>query len=201
MPRPYVLELSAQAETVYRRLSDDAQRCIDSGDETNSKVTQLRMVDEALDRIIPHDPFARDRALAGPLAGIYRVKKGRIRICYIGRSDTRRIIVLYISDTPRKQGDVNDPYKVITRMVTSGKLDHLFEKVRLPRKLQNPEARRFRTNIHPLARFPKILDAAACGWRQSKFMVFIHSGGSNALREITCYSSLTQQPLMCDYSL
>ena len=39
-----------------------------------------------------------------------RVRKGRIRICYIGRSDQKRIIVLYIS--ARKEGDA-DPYAVL----------------------------------------------------------------------------------------
>ena len=65
-------------------------------------------------------------------AKIYRVKKGRIRICYIGRSDQKRIIVLYISDTPRKEGDVNDPYAVLSRMLRSGDYDTFFDDLGIP---------------------------------------------------------------------
>jgi mRNA-degrading endonuclease RelE of RelBE toxin-antitoxin system len=136
MPTKYIIELSGLAERVYKRMSEDAYACVEAGDETNSKVTQFRMVEEALDKIIPHDPFSRDRALVGPLSGIFRVKKGRIRICYIGSSSKSRIIVLYVSDTPRKDGDVNDPYKILTKLVKAGKFDPLFDKIRLPIKLK-----------------------------------------------------------------
>ncbi len=83
-------------------------------------------MDEVLDKLIPHDPFVPERGLAGFLSGIYRIKKGRLRICYIGDSKTRKITVLYISDSPRKQGDANDPYRVLTKLVKSGKFDDLF---------------------------------------------------------------------------
>jgi toxin YhaV len=121
----YTIELSDVAEGVYARIFDDAQACLQRGDEGNSKVKQLRIVDEALDRIIPHDPFAPDRALAGSLSGIFRIKKGRLRICYVGSSKTRKIIVLYILDTPRKEGDSRDPYQILTRLVKSGKFDQI----------------------------------------------------------------------------
>jgi len=72
----FTVELTDIAEAVYNRLWDDAQACLKRGDETNSKVKQLRIVDEVLDRIIPHDPFAPERGLSGSLSGIYRIKKG-----------------------------------------------------------------------------------------------------------------------------
>jgi mRNA-degrading endonuclease RelE of RelBE toxin-antitoxin system len=124
----FTIELTDIAEAVYNRLYEDAQACLAKGDETNSKVKQLRIVDDVLDRIIPHDPFAPDRGLSGSLSGIYRIKKGRLRICYVGSSKTRRITVLYISDTPRKDGDSHDPYKVLTRLVKSGKFDTLLNR-------------------------------------------------------------------------
>src|SRR5260370_42141211 len=101
----YTVELTDIAEKTYVRMAEEAQACLDRGAETNSKVTAFRMVEEALDRIIPHDPFAPARALAGLLSGYYRIKKGRMRICYVGNSATKVIKVLYISDTPRKAGD------------------------------------------------------------------------------------------------
>ena len=126
METKYVIELSDVAAKVYRRIYVDAQACIKRGDEGNSKVKQLRIVDEVLDKLIPHDPFAPERGLVGFLSGIYRIKKGRLRICYIGDSNSRKITVLYICDSPRKQGDSHDPYRVLTKLVKSGKFDDLF---------------------------------------------------------------------------
>jgi len=136
MPEKYTLELTESAERVYSSLCEAAQKCIDSGDVTNSKVTLFNMVEEILDKIIPHDPFAPERGLSGPLSGLFRVKKGRVRVCYAGASQQNRIVVLYISDTPRKQGDSNDPYALFTKLVTSGKYDHIFDKlgVRRPKR-------------------------------------------------------------------
>lgn len=132
----YTVELSEVAERTYLRLADEAQVCIDRGDKANSKVKLFRMVEEALDKIIPQDPFAPERSLSGILSGYYRVKKGRLRICYIGNSSTKRIKVLYISDTPRKEGDRNDPYKVLTRMVKSGRCEDLLEGLGVKKRLK-----------------------------------------------------------------
>lgn len=131
MAAAYQVELSEVAEKVYRRLYAEAQECLERGDETNSRVKQFRIVEEVLDKIIPHDPFARDRSLSGVLSGIFRVKKGRMRICYIASSESKRIVVLYISDTPRKAGDAKDPYAVFTKMVRSGKFARLLEELRI----------------------------------------------------------------------
>jgi mRNA-degrading endonuclease RelE of RelBE toxin-antitoxin system len=125
----YRVELTATAERVYRRIFDDANACLAAGDESNSKVKQFRMVDEMLDKVIPHDPFAPERALSGPLSGIVRVKKARLRICYAASSKQRTIVVLYISDTPRKAGDANDPYAILTKLVMSGKYDSVFDRL------------------------------------------------------------------------
>jgi hypothetical protein len=118
--RGYIIELSEVAENVYHRLYKDAQKCIGGGDEHSSRVKQFRIVEDTLDRLIPHDPFAPERALSGVLAGIFRIKKGRLQICCVADSATRRIVVLYISKTPRKEGDSHDPYRALTRLVRSG---------------------------------------------------------------------------------
>ncbi len=136
MATNYDIKLSEVAEKVYRRLYLEAQECLEKGDETNSKVKQFRMVEEALDKIIPHDPFAPERSLSGALSGIYRVKKGRTRICYIGSSKLKQITILYISDTPRKDGDANDPYAVLTRMVRSGKFEKFLDHIGVEKPLR-----------------------------------------------------------------
>jgi len=127
MASSYLVELTQEAERVYERLYEEAHECLEAGDSTNSKVTTFRMIEEVLDKIIPHDPFNPSRALTGTFSNIFRVKKGRMRVCYIGSSQGKKIIVLYISETPRKQGDLNDPYSVFSRMVLSGRFDKFFD--------------------------------------------------------------------------
>jgi len=130
----YNVELTASAEKTYRKLHDEAQEHIDAGDTSSAKVTLFRMVDEAIDKIIPHDPFSRANALSGPLSNVFRVSKGRLRIYYAASSKERQIVILYISETLRKGGDMRDPYSIFTRMVMSGQFDEVFTKlgVRMP---------------------------------------------------------------------
>jgi hypothetical protein len=139
----YAVELTKTAQVTYERIYDEAQACLDKGDESNSKVKLLRMVDEAIDTLIPHDPFNSERALQGPLSNIFRVSKGRTRICYIGSSKLNKLFVLYISDTPRKSGDVHDPYAIFTRLVLSGKFDAVFSGlgIRVPKQPTAPAPR------------------------------------------------------------
>ena len=126
MAARYVVDLTKTARVTYERIYQDAQGCIHKGDRTNSKVTLLNMVDEAIDKLIPHDPFNPERALQGPLSNIFRVSKARLRICYVGSSKSGKLVVLYISETPRKAGDAHDPYSIFTRLVLSGKFDEIF---------------------------------------------------------------------------
>jgi mRNA-degrading endonuclease RelE of RelBE toxin-antitoxin system len=128
----YTVELTDVAETVYRKIHEQAQRCLAAGDTANARVKRLRILDEVLDKIIPHAPFDPGRALAGSLSNIFRVKKGRLRVCYAGSSRMRRIVVLFISDTPRKEGHRSDPYPIFDRLVQSGAFDEFFDDLGLP---------------------------------------------------------------------
>lgn len=140
MPLPYEVELTATAEATFSKLYLEAKECIESGDESNSKVKLYRMVEELLIKIIPQDPFSTSRSLSGRLSNFFRVKKGRIRVCYVGSSKQKKIYVLYISETLRKDGDKNDPYAIFTRMVMSGKFDDTIAKlgVRPPDRRAGP---------------------------------------------------------------
>ncbi len=137
-PPGYEIELTQGAEETYRRLYEDAQRCLERGDETNARVTAFRMVEEAINKIIPSDPFNPCRSLAGPLANIFRVKKGRMRICYAGSSQQRRLVVLYISETLRKEGDAHDPYAVLAEMLGSGEFDGILAELGVRRSARRP---------------------------------------------------------------
>jgi hypothetical protein len=45
-----------------------------------------------------------------------------------------KVVVLYISQTLRKAGDINDPYSIFTRLVMTGRFDQVFQQlnVRIP---------------------------------------------------------------------
>lgn len=130
---PWEVHLTATAEAAYRQIAAQAQAAVERGELTSAHYKTLRMVDEVLDTIIPHDPLARKHALAGTLSNIFRCSKGRMRIYWIASSEQRRVSVLFISDTPRKEGDVNDPYKVFGAIVMSGRFDEIFDKLGVTR--------------------------------------------------------------------
>jgi len=130
----YRVELTPTAQKAYEEIYADAQACIEAGNGSNAKVATLRMVDDAIDNIIPHDPLAIRNALSGPLSNLYRVKKGRLRIYYAASSKERKAVILFISQTLRKAGDVNDPYSIFTRLVMTGRFDQVFAQlnIRIP---------------------------------------------------------------------
>jgi mRNA-degrading endonuclease RelE of RelBE toxin-antitoxin system len=137
----FTVELTETAEATYRNLWEDGQRCLARGDESNSKVKLLRIIEDTIDRVIPSDPFNTNRALSGLLSNIFRVKKGRLRICYVASSKQRCIVILYISETPRKEGDVHDPYSVLTRLVESGEFDKVFAQLGVRQLAGRPPTR------------------------------------------------------------
>jgi mRNA-degrading endonuclease RelE of RelBE toxin-antitoxin system len=123
-PPDWQVFLAAPAEAVYNDLAKKAEQAKD--DPTNAHVKTLRMVDEALDALIPANPMDRKYALAGNLSNIFRLRKGRMRIYWICSSVKRIISVLFISDTPRKEGDAFDPYQIFGQMVMSGQFNNIF---------------------------------------------------------------------------
>ena len=128
----YEVLLTTAAEAAYLTYYDPAQKAMERGDVTNAHCTTLRQIDDALENIIPHDPFNLRYALAGDLKPIFRLRKGRLRICLIGSTDQRRVFVLFISETLRKAGDVNDPYKILTKMVKNGTYNQFFKELGIP---------------------------------------------------------------------
>ena len=127
------VRLSSGAEQVYEKIMREAAAALDKGETSHPKVKLLRIVDDCLNNKIPHDPFSSERALRGPLAKLFRVKKGRLRICYAASSKAQEIFVLYIAETLRKDGDANDPYAIFTSLVMSGRFDSIFEQLGLKR--------------------------------------------------------------------
>jgi hypothetical protein len=123
---PYVLEMTESAKAVYVQMHRQCKEAEERGDLSNHNCTSFRMVQDTIKRVIPSDPLNKRYALSGDLSNIFRIKKGRLRICWIASSAQRRICILFISDTPRKEGDVNDPYALFTSMVMSGRFNDVF---------------------------------------------------------------------------
>ena len=123
------IRLAEPAEAVYRELARRAGEAESRGDAGSRHCATLRMVDEVLDTIIPHNPIDRRNALAGNLSNVCRHAKGRMRIFWIASSRKRKVVVLHISYTPRKEGDAYDPYEVFSRMVLSGRFKEFFDEL------------------------------------------------------------------------
>jgi|HubBroStandDraft_4_1064222.scaffolds.fasta_scaffold07294_2 hypothetical protein len=134
------IQLTATAESVYTRCSEEADQCISNGDARNPKVKFFRTLDDALSNGIPSDPFNQKIALSGSLSSIFRFSQDNLRVCYLGHGEQRRIIVLYICQSSAEE---NESYARFTYMVMSGKFDAAFASLglRLPDRqglLPNP---------------------------------------------------------------
>jgi len=117
----YEVEMIPAAENVYKKLYQNMKDAEARGEESSSHHTTFRMVQEAIKTIIPRNPIDRSYGLSGPLSNYFRIKKGRMRICWAANSTTRKVTILFISETMRKEGDANDPYNIFTKLVMSGK--------------------------------------------------------------------------------
>lgn len=122
---PYGVEFSQTAAAVYQNLHQKMMDAEARGDLTSSHHTKFRMVEEVIKKVIPSDPLNKKYGLSGPLSRFFRIKKGRHRICWAASSEKRVVCILFISETLRKEGDINDPYNIFTKLVTSGKYNDI----------------------------------------------------------------------------
>ena len=125
---PYEVDMTASAEAVYVSMARAAKAAEAAGDYASAHCTAFNMVRDAVKRIIPHDPLNKKYALRGDLANIFRLRKGRMRICWIASSRLGRVCILFISETLRKEGDVNDPYVIFQSLLDSGVFDQIIAK-------------------------------------------------------------------------
>jgi hypothetical protein len=129
---PYEVEIIPAALAVYRKLFQNMRDAEARGERSSSHHTTFRMVQDAIKNQIPRNPIDRSFGLAGPLSSFFRVKKGRMRICWAASSATRRVTILFISETLRKDGDANDPYVIFTKLALSGGFDKFLGSLGLP---------------------------------------------------------------------
>jgi len=135
---PYEVDMTATAEEVYKNLARAARAAEREGNYTSAHCTTFNMVKEAVSKIIPNDPINRKHALRGDLSNIFRLRKGRLRICWIASSQLRRVCILYIAETLRKEGDSNDPYVIFQGMLESGLFDHVMSDYGVRRRPLHP---------------------------------------------------------------
>jgi hypothetical protein len=124
---PYEIEMVPSAEAVYRTLFQNMQDAEARGEKSSSHHTTFRMVQEVIKTIIPRNPIDRSYGLSGPLSKYFRIKKGRMRICWAANSAARKVTILFISETMRKEGDASDPYNIFTKRVVSGEFQKFLE--------------------------------------------------------------------------
>jgi hypothetical protein len=127
-PVTYSVDMTATAEAVYVDLARKAKAAEAAGDYANAHCTTFNMVCEAVKRIIPNDPLNKKFALRGDLSNIFRIRKGRLRICWIASSRQARLCILFIAETLRKEGDANDPYVIFQGLLESGMFDAVIAK-------------------------------------------------------------------------
>jgi len=124
---PYKVSLTASAKQAYLELEEHHLRAEAAGDSSNQHCTTFRAVDDAIRRIIPNDPLNMRYALHEPLRDMYRIAKGRLRIVWAVAPEFREVLILYISNTPRKEGDAQDPYAILNAMAKAGYLKTIIE--------------------------------------------------------------------------
>jgi mRNA-degrading endonuclease RelE of RelBE toxin-antitoxin system len=133
---PYRVFLSTAAKQAYTAYFERAEKAKQRGDLTNEHIKKLRLIDEVIEVFIPRDPFNIKYALTGELSKVFRIHKGRLRICWIGSSEKKLIYIVFIAETLRKAGDVNDPYRLLTNMMLSGEFEGLFAELGLAAPLR-----------------------------------------------------------------
>jgi mRNA-degrading endonuclease RelE of RelBE toxin-antitoxin system len=129
---PYDVEFSETAFEMYRNLHQKMLEAEKRGDKSSSHHTVFRMIEDAIKNFIPRHPVDKQFGLTGPLAKFFRIKKGRHRICWAASSQNRKVCILFISETMRKAGDANDPYRIFEKLVQSGQYDHFLSKLGRP---------------------------------------------------------------------
>lgn len=130
-PKPYRISLTETAEKGYLALKEKSDAAIERGDLDNHHVKTFRVVDDAIRKTIPGDPTNKKYALHKPLDDFYRISKGRLRIVWAAEPELREILIVYVSDELRKDGDIADPYVVLNQMAKAGHLQKIIDDWRI----------------------------------------------------------------------
>jgi len=115
----YTVNFSIRAEAAYAKIKKSA-----GGTSLESPShTLLQTVDRLIDSI-PLDPFATNR-LTSPLADVYWVSEGCVRIYYTPSSEPSTLVIIRISTTARHISSVQRMQAILRMMIASGQLNPL----------------------------------------------------------------------------
>lgn len=123
---PFQVDMTETAASIYQSLYRKSKDAELRNDYTSTHCTTFEMVRDVIKRVIPNDPLNKKYALRGELSNLFRIRKGRMRICWIASSRLHRVCILFISETLRKESDVNDPYVILQNLVDAGTFDAIF---------------------------------------------------------------------------
>lgn len=127
--KPYAIEMTASAEAVYKEMAKKAGEAELRRDESDPHYRAFAAVRDAIQNTISRAPGDKRHALAGDISSLYRIKTGKISIGWLTSAEHRRIIILFISESSRRNGDIKDPYSFFAGMVMSGRINAVFEKL------------------------------------------------------------------------
>lgn len=123
----YGIDMTASAEEGYMDLARKAKAAERNGNYASAHIASFNMVRDAIKKTIANDPLNKKYGLRDELSNMFRLRKGRLRICWIASSRMHRVCILFISETVRKEGDASDPYVIFQNMVDAGKFDTIFQ--------------------------------------------------------------------------
>ena len=119
----YSVELTKVAEDDYDQLQARAQHFLDSAGERHPAVRTFKVVQNAIDNILPLNPCNPNRALAGTLSFLYLLPLGRVSLSYVVNEAKPAVIVLTISRAVK-----NDAVRDwLTTGIESGELGPVLE--------------------------------------------------------------------------
>ena len=125
--KPYNVSLTASAKAVYLEMRRRSLEAESKGNHRSAHCKTFRIVDDAIRRLIPADPTNSKFALHRPLHNFFRIAKGRLRIVWAVAPEHRELLIVFIADTLRKDGDVSDPYAILGAMQKAGFLKEMIE--------------------------------------------------------------------------
>jgi hypothetical protein len=117
---PYRVILTATAQATYEQMFERSLAAEANNALTRNHVLEFRLVDDAIRRLIPANPGDKNYALADPLVGLFRMQRGRTRICWMIRPHNRLVLILFLADAPKSEADIDDPNKVLSHLVKAG---------------------------------------------------------------------------------
>lgn len=118
-PNPYRVILTATSQAAYEAMyalsvSESASAA------TKNAHAEFRLIEDAVQRLIPANPADKRYALGEPLAGAFRMQRGHTRICWISNQRGRLVVILSIVKAPKSEADVKDADEILSRLVKAG---------------------------------------------------------------------------------